>query len=103
MKLSWVFVIILLLLVAIFSVQNAEMMTVRFMFWHFDLSAALVIQLAALFGASVGLVVGVYSSRTVRPGEPPAKVAATPVMERDIPAVIESPGSPPRSPGQFRD
>jgi uncharacterized integral membrane protein len=63
MKASWFFVIFLLILVSVFSVQNADVMTVRFLPWEFTLSAALVIQLAAVLGALVGLVVGAYSRR----------------------------------------
>jgi len=66
MKLSWLFVILLLLLVSLFSVQNAELMTVRFMVWQFQMSAALVIQIAAVLGALVGLLVGVFSRRKSR-------------------------------------
>jgi uncharacterized integral membrane protein len=66
MKLSWLFVILLLLLVSLFSVQNAELITVRFMVWQFQMSAALVIQIAAVVGAMVGLLVGAFSGRKSR-------------------------------------
>ena len=33
MKLSWLFVILLLIFVAVFSVQNAHVITVRFLVW----------------------------------------------------------------------
>lgn len=81
MKFSWFFVILLLVLVAIFSVQNAEPMTVRFVTWQFSMSAALVIQLAAVLGALVGLVCGAYSrrgSRADRRSAPVAPVAIEP-------------------------
>lgn len=72
MKLSWIFVILLLVLVAIFSVQNAAPITVHFLRWQITMSAALVIQLAALLGGLVGLTVGVMSrrSRAKQPTEP---------------------------------
>lgn len=74
MKLSWLFVIFLLVVVAVFSVQNAGMITVRFLVWEFSLSSALVIQLAALLGGLVGLVVGAWSRRSgrVAPAPPPS-------------------------------
>lgn len=79
MKLSWMFVILLLILVAVFSVQNAGVITVRFLTWEFTMSSALVIQLAALLGALVGLAVGAWSRRPLAPTpaeplpEPPAR------------------------------
>lgn len=64
MKLPWIFVIILLVFVAIFSVQNAEPITVRWLGWQASVSAALVIQLSALLGGLVGLTAGAWSRRT---------------------------------------
>lgn len=75
MRASWFLVIFLLVFVAVFSVQNADVITVRFLVWEFTLSAALVIQLAAVFGALVGLIVGACSRRRkqedIAPGRPP--------------------------------
>lgn len=71
MKLSWIFVLLLLIFVAIFSVQNADVITVRFLAWQFTLSAALLIQLAALLGAFVGIGIG-WRSRRASP-RPPGK------------------------------
>lgn len=84
MKLSWFFVILLLALVAIFSVQNAAVMTVHFLGWSATVSAAIVIQLAALLGAVVGLTVGALSRR--RPKTPAP--APSPIVE---PRRIETP------------
>ncbi|MGH7945617.1 MAG: LapA family protein [Opitutaceae bacterium] len=75
MKLSWLFVILLLIFVAVFSVQNAGVITVHFLSWQIQISAALVIQLAALLGGLVGLAFGAWSRRTPRPVE---KTAAAP-------------------------
>jgi len=58
MNLKAVLVLVLMLLVALFSVQNAEVITVRFLHWQFALSQALVILLSAFCGALVGLVIG---------------------------------------------
>ena len=87
MKLSWLFVILLLVFVAVFSVQNAGVITVQFLSWEIQMSAALVIQLAALLGALVGLIIGALSKRPPRtertppPAESPvaAPKATTPV------------------------
>jgi uncharacterized integral membrane protein len=59
MKLSWLFVIFLLAFVALFSVQNAGVLTVHCLKSEIQIAAALVIQPAALLGAMVGLVCGV--------------------------------------------
>jgi uncharacterized integral membrane protein len=63
MKLTWILVILLLVFVAIFSVQNAAPITVYFLPWEITMSAALVIQLAALLGALVGLATAAASRR----------------------------------------
>ena len=72
MKFTWITVILLLVFVAIFSVQNAEPITVHFLSWEITMSAALVIQLAALIGALVGLAAGAASRRTTSPSNQPA-------------------------------
>jgi uncharacterized integral membrane protein len=66
MKASWFFVILLLVFVAVFSVQNAEPITVHFLVWNASVSSALVIQLAALLGGLVGLTAGAVSARSAR-------------------------------------
>lgn len=71
MKLSWILVIILLVTVAVFSVQNADPIQVRFLGWEITMSAALVIQLAALLGGIVGLTVGACSRRKPAPRAEP--------------------------------
>jgi putative membrane protein len=51
---KWMIVTILLLLLVIFSVQNYEMVQVRFLLWSFTTSRALVI-----FGTLViGMIIG---------------------------------------------
>ena len=78
MKLSWLFVILLLIFVAVFSVQNAHVITVRFLVWEIQISAALVIQLGGLLGALVGLGFGAFSRRPTQPVEKPVTPAPTP-------------------------
>jgi hypothetical protein len=85
MKLSWLFVILLLIFVAVFSVQNAGVITVRFLTWEFQISAALVIQLGALLGGLVGLGFGAWSRRAPKPVDKPA-TASTPPAPQPIPA-----------------
>lgn len=67
-------VLLLLLAVVVFSVQNAQPATLRFLVWHFELSQALVIMLAAVLGIVVGAIAGA-STRRRRPSAeatPPA-------------------------------
>lgn len=80
MKLSWFFVILLLVFVAVFSVQNAAPITVRFLTWEIAMSAALVVQLAALLGGLVGLSAGAWSRRGRR------KETGKPVLPNEQPA-----------------
>jgi uncharacterized integral membrane protein len=79
MKLSWLFVILLLIFVAVFSVQNAGVITVHFLSWEIQISAALVIQLAALLGGLVGLAFGAWSRRTSRPADKPSATLSAPI------------------------
>ena len=94
MKLSWIFVILLLVIVAIFSVQNADAVTVRFLRWEVTMSAALVIQIAALLGAVVVLAVGAFSRRPARKDR--GDTVAVPPGDRSAPALSGQPLPPSR-------
>lgn len=93
MKLSWVFVILLLIFVAVFSVQNAEPITVHFFTWQIQMSAALVIQLAALLGGLVGLAFGAWSRRAPSrlsgrsPESATSTITPTPALRSTTPAL----------------
>jgi uncharacterized integral membrane protein len=63
MKLSWIFVIVLLVLVALFSVQNAAPIHLRFIAWDLEMSAALALLIAAICGGVAGLMIGERSWR----------------------------------------
>jgi uncharacterized integral membrane protein len=107
MKLSWIFVILLLIFVAVFSVQNAGVITVHFLSWQIEISAALVIQLAALLGGLVGLAFGAWSKRSPRPVEKEAattakNLTAPPAAAPARPSLMppsSSPANPPVSSG----
>ena len=92
MKLSWLFVILLLIFVAVFSVQNAGVIMVQFLTWEMQISAALVILLAALLGGLVGLGFGAWSGRTPRPIEKLPQAASAPAS----PATSSAPAAPAR-------
>ena len=91
MKVPWFFVILLLAIVAVFSVQNAELITVRFLSWEINMSAALVIQLAAILGAITGIGIGLRSRQSSKP-----KAVETRAHKSDglKPAGVEPPTSP---------
>ena len=50
-------IIILLAIVTIFSVQNAAIVTISFIFWKFEASLAIVIFLSVLLGVIVGGII----------------------------------------------
>ena len=66
MKLKLLLALLVMLTVALFSVQNAEVITVRFLHWSFALSQALVILLSAFCGALAGLIIGAFGARKPR-------------------------------------
>jgi hypothetical protein len=75
MKLSWILVLILMVLVALFSVQNAGSIHLRFIVWDIDISAALAVLTAALCGGVVGLLVGSRARPVAKtPPTPPTAV-----------------------------
>jgi lipopolysaccharide assembly protein A len=79
MKIKTIFVLVLMILVALFSVQNAATTTVRFLTWQFAMSQALVIMLSVFCGALVGLVLGTVGGRQrSRPGDIPPSQPDTP-------------------------
>jgi uncharacterized integral membrane protein len=50
-------ILVIIVLVAIFSVQNAVPVTISFFFWRFDASLAIVIFLSVLTGLITGVIV----------------------------------------------
>lgn len=53
----------LLLLVALFTLQNAEVVTITFLFWHISLSRALLIFLVLVIGVVIGWVLHSIAER----------------------------------------
>lgn len=49
-----IFIMIIVTLVAIFSVQNAEPVTISFLYWKFEASLAIVVFLSVLCGMPSG-------------------------------------------------
>ena len=54
----------LLLLVALFTLQNIEVVTITFLLWQFSLSRALLIFLVLVIGVVVGWVLHGIAERT---------------------------------------
>ena len=59
-----IIVLIVMILVALFSVQNAAPVAISFLFWRFDASLAIIAFLSALAGALITVII--YSSRQVK-------------------------------------
>ena len=77
MSIKLLVVLLLMLVVALFSVQNAGTITVRFLSWQFAMSQALVIMLAAICGALAGAIAGAVMTR-----RKPERAAASPPSEK---------------------
>ncbi len=58
---SIILVMIIVAVVAVFSVQNASPVAVSFLFWHFEASLVIVIFLALLSGLIIGVAVMSWS------------------------------------------
>jgi uncharacterized integral membrane protein len=53
-------ILVIIVLVAIFSVQNAVPVTITFFFWRFDASLAIVIFLSVLTGLITGAIIALF-------------------------------------------
>lgn len=62
MQKQFIFVILVSIIVAIFALTNAEVMTVRLFFWTYQLSGSLVILISVALGALLVLAFGLYKS-----------------------------------------
>lgn len=58
-----ILIIVILAIVALFSVQNASPVAISFLFWRFEASLAIVIFLTALIGVVAGGIL-VYALRS---------------------------------------
>ena len=59
---QFIFLILVSIIVAIFALTNAEVITVRLFFWTYQLSGSLVILISVALGALLVLVFGLYKS-----------------------------------------
>jgi uncharacterized integral membrane protein len=58
MKTKLIGVIILLVFLVVFAVQNAQPLTVKFLLWEFNTSAVLSIFISFLVGFLIGWIIG---------------------------------------------
>lgn len=72
-----VFVLIIIIGVSIFSVQNAVPVTISFFFWRFEASLAVVIFLSAVTGLISGMIIGLLVRK-----KPSEKKEVSSVSER---------------------
>ncbi|MEW6594298.1 MAG: LapA family protein [Thermodesulfobacteriota bacterium] len=70
MRFRLVLVVVLLLAVVLFTLQNTEMVTVRFFLWSYDISRALLIFLVFAMGVLLGLCAGSFPRRREKAAPP---------------------------------
>ncbi|MFH1454420.1 MAG: lipopolysaccharide assembly protein LapA domain-containing protein [Armatimonadota bacterium] len=56
------FMLLLAFIVIIFSIQNADPMSLKFMIWHFSLPKVVVLFLSLLTGVIIAVLLAVYNS-----------------------------------------
>jgi uncharacterized integral membrane protein len=74
-----IFLLIVMLVVAVFSVQNAMPVAITFFFWKLEASLAIVVFLSALSGAIIGgIVVTLLRIKTSGRKSPPKDILSEP-------------------------
>ncbi|MBN2332775.1 MAG: LapA family protein [Deltaproteobacteria bacterium] len=63
MKARFYVALVIGLLALLFMVQNARVVEIRFLFWHFSLSRALLLLVTMLAGLVLGVLFGSYRSK----------------------------------------
>ena len=63
MNWKWVLILILLLLLVIFTAQNYEVVQIRFLFWSFQTSRAIVVFSTLCIGIIIGWISSVIVKR----------------------------------------
>lgn len=66
MNLKLLVALIGLVIIGVFALQNAQALTIRFLFWSFTLSQSLVIFFSGLVGLVIGFSLGAFSTRSRR-------------------------------------
>jgi len=66
-----IFAVLIIAVVTIFSVQNASPVAITLLFWHFQVSLAIVVFLSSLIGVIIGAIVFSVLRRKTSPPEDP--------------------------------
>ena len=66
-----IFAVLIIAVVTIFSVQNASPVAITLLFWHFQVSLAIVVFLSSLIGVIIGAIVFSVLRRKTSPAEDP--------------------------------
>jgi len=54
---KWILIILLLIFLIIFTMQNYEVVTIQFLFWSFQTSRTIIIFVTLLIGIIIGLFI----------------------------------------------
>ncbi|HMK49494.1 MAG TPA: LapA family protein [Thermodesulfovibrionales bacterium] len=73
-----ILLLVIMLIVAVFSVQNAMPVAVTFFFWKLEASLAIVIFLSALCGALIGGIVATLLRMKAAVRKPPEDILSEP-------------------------
>ena len=71
MKSRFTFIMALLLMVVLFTLQNTEMVNIQFFIWSYEISRALLIFLVLTVGILLGLFAGSLQRRKEERSQPP--------------------------------
>ncbi len=68
MSWKWILIILLLIFLIIFTMQNCEVVTIQFLFWSFQTSRTIIIFVALLMGIIIGFFIS-FKKREKNKGE----------------------------------
>ncbi len=68
MSWKWILIILLLIFLIIFTMQNYEVVTIQFLFWSFQTSRTIIIFVALLMGIIIGFFIS-FKKREKNKGE----------------------------------
>ena len=66
-----IFAVLIIAVVTIFSVQNASPVAITLLFWHYQVSLAIIVFLSSLVGVIIGAIVFSVLRRKTSPAEDP--------------------------------
>ena len=63
MSWKWIFIILLLIFLIIFTMQNYEVVTIQFLFWSFQTSRTIVLLTTLIIGIIIGWIISFKKKR----------------------------------------